>query len=336
MREFISVTDVASLPPGHGRTVHVRGRELAVFNLNGEFFAIDNTCPHKGGPLGAGLLKDGRIFCPLHGWEFEVQTGVCITRPDRPVKRYPTQVRDGQVQICLETKSTVQQIRQRFDQDVERFSHLEAGNTAQVDSVLSLELIAEAAAAANPTAQALLDAGCGAGNYSLKVLERLPGLNVTLLDVSQPMLERAKERVSAVTAGIVCAIQADLRQAELGVAQFDIIVAAAVLHHLRTDEEWREVFVKLHQALKSGGTLWIYDLVEHALPEIQGRMWERYGGYLTAIKDESYRDHVFDYIEREDTPKSLTFQLDLLRAVGFSEVEVLHKNTCFAAFGARK
>jgi len=233
-------------------------------------------------------------------------------------------------------KSTVEQIRERFDHDVERFSHLETGNTAQVDSVLSLELIAEAAAVTTPAARSLLDLGCGAGNYSLKVLERLPGLDVTLIDLSQPMLERARERVSAATKGKARTVQADIREVELGESGFDLIVASAVLHHLRADEEWRAVFAKLHRALKPAGSLWIYDLVDHALPEIQRGMWERYGRYLTAMKDESYRDHVFSYIEQEDTPKPLGFQLELMRAVGFREIEVLHKNTCFAAFGARK
>jgi tRNA (cmo5U34)-methyltransferase len=233
-------------------------------------------------------------------------------------------------------KSTVDQIRERFDHDVERFSHLETGNTAQVDSVLSLELIAEAAAAINPQARTLLDIGCGAGNYSLKVLERLPNLDVTLVDLSQPMLERAKERVSAATKGAVQIIQADIREVELGEAKFDLTVAAAVLHHLRADSEWRAVFSKLHRALRPGGSLWIYDLVDHVLPEIQREMWERYGRYLTAMKDESYRDHVFAYVVQEDTPKPLSFQMEMMRAAGFGEIEVLHKNTCFAAFGARK
>jgi tRNA (cmo5U34)-methyltransferase len=65
-------------------------------------------------------------------------------------------------------------------------------------------------------------------------------------------------------------------------------------------------------------------------------MWERYGEYLSALKDEAYRDHVFAYVEKEDTPRPLTFQLDLLREVGFAQTEVLHKNVCFAAFGAVK
>ena len=233
-------------------------------------------------------------------------------------------------------KSTVDQIRERFDHDVERFSHLETGNTAQVDSVLSLELIAEAAAVTNPDARDLLDVGCGAGNYSLKVLERLPGLNVTLVDLSRPMLERARERVSSASTGAIRAIQADIRDVELGESQFNLIVAAAVLHHLRSDAEWRAVFARLHRALKPGGSLWIYDLVDHTLPGIQRGMWERYGRYLTAMKDDSYRDHVFSYVEQEDTPKPLAFQLELLRSIGFSAIEVLHKNTCFAAFGARK
>ena len=77
-------------------------------------------------------------------------------------------------------KSTVEQIRQRFDADVERFSNLETGNTAQVDSALSLEIIARAAASTNPQARSLLDLGCGAGNYTIKLLEYLPGLDVTL------------------------------------------------------------------------------------------------------------------------------------------------------------
>jgi tRNA (cmo5U34)-methyltransferase len=233
-------------------------------------------------------------------------------------------------------KSTVDQIRDRFDHDVERFSHLETGNTAQVDSVLSLELIAEAAAATHPQARTLLDVGCGAGNYSLKVLERLPNLEVTLVDLSQPMLDRAQERISAVVRRGVHTLQADVREVELGAAKFDLIVAAAVLHHLRTDAEWRAVFTKLLTALTPGGSLWIYDLVDHALPEIQRGMWQRYGHYLTAMKDESYRDHVFAYIEHEDTPKPLVFQLELMRAAGFVELEVLHKNSCFAAFGGRK
>ncbi len=63
---------------------------------------------------------------------------------------------------------------------------------------------------------------------------------------------------------------------------------------------------------------------------------DRYGDYLTALKDASYRDHVFEYIEKEDSPMPLLYQLDLLREVGFDAVDVLHFNTKFAAFGGMK
>jgi tRNA (cmo5U34)-methyltransferase len=199
-----------------------------------------------------------------------------------------------------------------------------------------LEIIAEAAAATNPNARALLDVGWGAGNYSLKVLERLKNLDVTLLDLSGPMLERAHERLSQATTGSIRTIQGDIRQVELGEAQFDVIVASAVLHHLRSEPEWRAVFAKLHRALKPSGTVWIYDLIQHVMPEVEEKMWQRYGRYLVDMKDEDYRQHVFGYIEQEDTPMPLALQLELLRAAGFRQVEVLHKNVSFAAFGARK
>jgi nitrite reductase/ring-hydroxylating ferredoxin subunit len=101
MSEFISVAEVDSLPPGKGRTVHVHGREFALWNLEGQFYCIEDQGPHRGGPLGAGTMQDGEVFCPLHGWGFNVRTGVCSSRPDRPVKTYPTRVLDGQVQICV-------------------------------------------------------------------------------------------------------------------------------------------------------------------------------------------------------------------------------------------
>lgn len=228
------------------------------------------------------------------------------------------------------------QIRERFDHDVERFSRLETGQTSTVDAPLVLDLIAESAAAVTPGAKALLDVGCGAGNYTLKLLERLPDLDCTLIDLSRPMLDRAVERVFPQTAGRVEAIQTDIRDAELGAERFDVIVAAMVLHHLREDAEWESVFAAFHAALRPGGSLWIADLVQHELPGVQAHMWRRYGEYLESLKGPEYRDHVFDYVAFEDTPRSLPYQLELLRRLGFGQVEVLHKHNCFAAFGAVK
>ncbi|CAN5467663.1 class I SAM-dependent methyltransferase [soil metagenome] len=233
-------------------------------------------------------------------------------------------------------KSTIAQIRERFDKDVERFSNLETGQSATIDAPLALELITDAAAAICPSATDLLDIGCGAGNYTLKTLSKIPNLNCTLVDLSAPMLVRAKERVSGATRGTIITHQSDIRELELSNAKYDIVVAAAVLHHLRGDEDWELVFAKIFRALKPGGSFWISDLIIHDNKAVHAAMWKRYGQYLSSLKDEAYRDHVFNYIDYEDTPRSLNYQIELLRKVGFAEVEILHKNSVFAAFGGIK
>jgi tRNA (cmo5U34)-methyltransferase len=228
-------------------------------------------------------------------------------------------------------KSSVEEIRARFDGDVERFSNLVTGQTATVDSAACMELVAQAAAASNPRAVRALDVGCGAGNYSLKLCEYLPGLRVALVDLSQPMIDRARQRLGP---RVESAQAADIRDVDFAPDSFDVILAAAVLHHLRAPLEWEHTFERFHRWLKPGGGLWVFDLVTHEDPAVQGLMWERYGKYLDAQGGDAYRERVFAYVEKEDTPVPLTYQLELLRRVGFSRVDVLHKNSCFAAYGA--
>jgi tRNA (cmo5U34)-methyltransferase len=231
------------------------------------------------------------------------------------------------------SKSTVEEIRRRFDGDVERFSNLETGQSATVDAPLVLDLVTRAAAATTPGARRALDVGCGAGNYSLKLLQLLPDLDIELVDLSRPMLDRARERLRPLARGEVVAHQADIRDLPLEPGRYDLIVAAATLHHLREGSEWEAVFAKLHASLRPGGSMWVSDMIEHSIPAVQALMWERYGEYLSTLKDGAYRDQVFAYIEKEDTPRPLMYQLDLMRAVGFTSVDVLHKNGSFAAYG---
>jgi tRNA (cmo5U34)-methyltransferase len=233
-------------------------------------------------------------------------------------------------------KSTVDQIRERFDHDVERFSNLETGQSATIDAPLVLDLITTVAAATNPDASHVLDIGCGAGNYTLKLLERLPNVDVTLIDLSKPMLDRALQRIGAVASGNIMALQGDIRAITLPDQHYSIILAAAVFHHLRADAEWEAAFGKCYTALKPGGSLWISDFITHDDPIVQAVLWQRYGEYLTQLKGEAYRDQVFGYIEQEDTPRPLLYQLHLLKQVGFRSVEVLHKHALFAAFGGIK
>ena len=232
-------------------------------------------------------------------------------------------------------KATVQEIRERFDKDVERFSNIETGQVSTMDAAISLELITEAANRIVPQAENLLDIGCGAGNYTLKMLSKNPRLNCTLVDLSQPMLNKALERVSEQTDKISI-IQGDLREIALPKNHFDIILAGAVLHHLRDDADWEKTFEKLYQILKPNGCLMISDLVTQEKPLITQYIWERYGDYLESVGGKGYRQNVLDYIEKEDSPRSVTYQLDLMKKAGFTSVEILHKNTCFAAFGGIK
>lgn len=233
-------------------------------------------------------------------------------------------------------KSTVQEIRERFDHDVERFSNLDTGQVATIDAKISLELLTEASKRINPNAQNLLDIGCGAGNYSLKMLSKIVDLNCTLVDLSKPMLDKALERVSAQTNNSVQTIQGDVREVDIKENHFDIILAGAVLHHLRDDRDWETTFGKLYSLLKPGGCLMISDLITQETYDVNEYTWERYGDYLEETDGKEYRKKVLDYIAKEDSPRSMTYQLDLMKKVGFSKTEILHKNMCFGAFGGIK
>jgi len=236
----------------------------------------------------------------------------------------------------LEKKSSLEEIRTRFDNDVERFSNLETGQTAVIDAPLMMDLITQAAVAYTPQIRRVLDIGCGAGNNTLKLAQATAAFDADLVDLSLPMLEKARQRVSAAIDGDVRIFQSDFRDVDLPEGEYDVILAAAVLHHLRDDADWERAFEKIYRLTAPGGSVWITDLVSHETESVQALMWRRYGEYLSALGGEDYRKKVFAYIEKEDSPRPVTYQLELLRKVGFKQVELLHKNSCFAAFGAVK
>lgn len=236
----------------------------------------------------------------------------------------------------LAQKSTTEVIRARFDADVERFANLETGQSSTMDAALVLELISQAALALVPQPRRMLDLGCGAGNNTLMILRNCPGLACDLLDLSQPMLQRAQQRVAELNPGEVTLHWGDFRELPLEEAAYDLVVAAAVLHHLRDAEDWRLAFDKLYAITAPGGAVLISDLVSHAHPAIQQLMWQRYASHLEALGGPAYREKVFDYIDYEDSPRPLEEQLQELQRAGFAQVGVLHKNAVFAAFYAIK
>jgi nitrite reductase/ring-hydroxylating ferredoxin subunit len=114
-----AVARVEEIPPGSRRLVEVAGRSIAVFNLDGDFFALRNRCPHQGGPLCDGVQfsaltagapgeydrsRPGELIrCPWHGWEFDIRTGRSWFDPDRTrVRSYPVSVRSGE-ELVAET-----------------------------------------------------------------------------------------------------------------------------------------------------------------------------------------------------------------------------------------
>jgi len=236
----------------------------------------------------------------------------------------------------FENKSTLNEIRERFDNDVERFSNIETGQQATIDAPLAMELITQAAVSICPNASRVLDIGCGAGNNTLKLLKIINPLDCDLIDLSLPMLKKAKERIENANKGKVRIFQSDFRQIELQNESYQITFAAAVLHHLRDDNDWEGAFKKIFNLTAKGGSVWITDLVSHDHSNIHNLMWKRYGNYLESIGGIEYKNKVFEYIEKEDSPRSVIFQLKLLEKVGFSKVDILHKNSSFAAFGAIK
>jgi nitrite reductase (NADH) small subunit len=101
MGKMIRVAAVSELSPGQGKTVDADGTEIALFNVEGSFHAINNSCRHRGGPLGEGSLEGGQVTCPWHGWKYDVVTGKLVTHPDVSVPAYPVQVQGDEVFVEL-------------------------------------------------------------------------------------------------------------------------------------------------------------------------------------------------------------------------------------------
>ncbi len=100
-----------------------------------------------------------------------------------------------------EHKASVTQIKERFDNDVERFSNLETGQSATIDAPLAMELITQAAFHTTKNIKHVLDIGCGAGNNTIKLSQYISPFDCDLVDLSLPMLEKAKERILEVNQG---------------------------------------------------------------------------------------------------------------------------------------
>jgi len=102
MSGFVNAIAAADLAPGKGTEVNVAGKAVAIFNVGGVFFALSNTCLHRGGPLGQGFLEGSNVTCPWHNWTYDVATGENVVNHDLKVPCYPTRVENGRVLVQVE------------------------------------------------------------------------------------------------------------------------------------------------------------------------------------------------------------------------------------------
>jgi nitrite reductase/ring-hydroxylating ferredoxin subunit len=102
MSEFVKVVPAANLPPGQAMEASVGGKPVALFNAGGRFYAISNTCLHRGGPLGQGFVEGTSVTCPWHSWTWDVTTGENVVNRELKVACYDVKVEDGNVLVKVD------------------------------------------------------------------------------------------------------------------------------------------------------------------------------------------------------------------------------------------
>ncbi len=104
MPEFIKIANTTELPVGSSAIIEIEGRTIAIFNVNGRYFALDNTCAHRGGPLGEGFVdrRNLTVQCPWHGWVYSLSTGASPIDPTAKVETFEVTVEGEDVKISLD------------------------------------------------------------------------------------------------------------------------------------------------------------------------------------------------------------------------------------------
>lgn len=100
MSDFEPVARADEIPPGTGKQLLLGDRVIALFNVDGTFYAMDGVCLHRGGPVGEGDLEETIVTCPWHGFQYDVTTGRNVMDPDIGLEPYPVEVVDGVVRVA--------------------------------------------------------------------------------------------------------------------------------------------------------------------------------------------------------------------------------------------
>ncbi len=103
MSEFQTVARVGEIPEGQGRAFTVESRLVAIFHRGGDYFAINDSCPHMGAPLSEGYLDGDAVYCPWHAWRFSIRDGLWLDNPKSKLctESYPVRVQDGEIQVLI-------------------------------------------------------------------------------------------------------------------------------------------------------------------------------------------------------------------------------------------
>ncbi|MBI2820095.1 MAG: non-heme iron oxygenase ferredoxin subunit [Acidobacteria bacterium] len=101
MPTFVRVASVSDLPPGKVKSITVGEKMIALCNVEGTFYALDNVCIHRGGPLGEGYLDGEKLECPWHGWQFEVKTGCVTFNPREKIPTYEVKVEGPDILVAI-------------------------------------------------------------------------------------------------------------------------------------------------------------------------------------------------------------------------------------------
>src|SRR5215469_8865010 len=105
MAEFVEAGRLDEIPPGTGATVKIAGISIALFNVDGTIWALNDTCPHAGSSLAAGALEGNVVTCASHGWQYDVATGQLIAAPGLKTTTYPAKVVDGAILVSIDRET---------------------------------------------------------------------------------------------------------------------------------------------------------------------------------------------------------------------------------------
>ena len=102
MSDFIEVANIKEISENQAKIIEHNEKQIAIFNINGNFYAISNVCLHRGGPIGEGFVNEFNITCPLHGWQYDLKTGQCNTAPGAKLETYQLKVEGDKILISAQ------------------------------------------------------------------------------------------------------------------------------------------------------------------------------------------------------------------------------------------